>query len=299
MQLGSTITAPASFVIHLVQCLNLIIICLFFLQIGINIICFAIFDCCNRLILALFRSASLNLIPIRIVYFFPLNPQRRAVCRLLEQPEITKVVAKSGKLNINWNRIAGAETYELLRSEASDGTYKKIATLTGDVITYTDKDVTLQKDYFYKLRARGGNKKGYSAYSEIKSGWVSRTYGRICRLLPVRKHGAHLIVIGNPWLCLGIVISLFCEFFLFLKAPSLCQAAVYLIRDSAIDWFPGKPQTSAVARLHRLDLRFPSRRFFGGLSWRDKEEQACWVSSCIDRTCFFEQFLGCQYIFEL
>lgn len=92
--------------------------------------------------------------------------------KLLEQPEITKVVAKSGKLNINWNRIAGAETYELLRSEASDGTYKKIATLTGDVITYTDKDVTLQKDYFYKLRARGGNKKGYSAYSEIKSGWA-------------------------------------------------------------------------------------------------------------------------------
>ena len=77
----SAITAPASFVIHLVQCLNLIIIGLFFLQIGINIICFAIFDCCNRLILALFRSASLNLISICIVYFFPLNPQRRAVCR--------------------------------------------------------------------------------------------------------------------------------------------------------------------------------------------------------------------------
>ncbi len=92
--------------------------------------------------------------------------------KLLEQPQITKVVAKNGNLNINWDRVKGAEKYELLRSEASNGTYKKIATLTGDTIAYTDKNVALQKDYFYKLRARGGDMNGYSAYSGIKSGWA-------------------------------------------------------------------------------------------------------------------------------
>lgn len=89
----------------------------------------------------------------------------------LAKPEISSIVSKAGgKLVLKWKAVNGAEKYEIYRSEASDGKYKKIATTTSR--TYTDSKRTVQKEYFYKVRARGGDKNGYGSYCAAKSGWA-------------------------------------------------------------------------------------------------------------------------------
>lgn len=89
----------------------------------------------------------------------------------LAKPEISSIVSKAGsKLKLKWKAVSGAERYEVYRSEAIDGKYTKIATTTSR--TYTDRKRTTQKEYFYKVRARGGEQNGYSSYCTIKSGWA-------------------------------------------------------------------------------------------------------------------------------
>lgn len=89
----------------------------------------------------------------------------------LARPEISSVVSQAGgKLKLKWKSVNGAEKYDIYRSETIDGKYKKIASTTDR--TYTDKKRTVQQEYFYKIRARGGENNGYSTYCTIKSGWA-------------------------------------------------------------------------------------------------------------------------------
>lgn len=84
---------------------------------------------------------------------------------------ITSVISRGGgKLNIKWSPVEGAQKYELFRSDTQNGTYKKIISTTDN--SYMDANVTLQKNYFYKVRARGGDKNGYSSYSKVLDGWA-------------------------------------------------------------------------------------------------------------------------------
>ncbi|MCI9081372.1 MAG: hypothetical protein HFI70_03435 [Lachnospiraceae bacterium] len=89
----------------------------------------------------------------------------------LAAPAITGIISKGGgKLNVKWNTVEGVQNYELLRSDTLGGSYKKIASMTEN--TYMDQNVVLEKNYFYKVRARGGDKNGYSSYSNVLSGWA-------------------------------------------------------------------------------------------------------------------------------
>ncbi len=89
----------------------------------------------------------------------------------LAAPVINGIVSRSGgKLDIKWDAIEGAKSYDLWRSDAKDGTYRKIANLAGNA--YVDQNLEMQKEYFYKVRARGGEQNGYSSYSKILSGWA-------------------------------------------------------------------------------------------------------------------------------
>ena len=93
--------------------------------------------------------------------------------KTLTQPSITKAVSVSNaQVDLAWNPVADATKYELFRSEAKDGTYTKIATLKSGKTAYSDKNVKAQTTYYYKLRARGGEKTGYSSYSAVYSGWA-------------------------------------------------------------------------------------------------------------------------------
>ncbi|WP_143159075.1 InlB B-repeat-containing protein [Alkalibacter saccharofermentans] len=56
------------------------------------------------------------------------------------------------QISLAWNKSGGAESYEIFRSDSSQGDYKKI----GETKTaaYTDKGLSYQKTYYYKVRAK-------------------------------------------------------------------------------------------------------------------------------------------------
>ena len=89
----------------------------------------------------------------------------------LAKPKITSILSKAGgKLRINWGAVNGASLFEIWRCEERDGKYQKIATTTNTF--YVDKKIDMQKEYFYKVRARGGDKNGCGSCSDILSGWA-------------------------------------------------------------------------------------------------------------------------------
>lgn len=91
------------------------------------------------------------------------------------QPKIKSGVSQTGgKIKITWSAVEGAEKYELYRSEKPVGGYKKIKTSKKDTV-YTDSKVETQKTYYYKVRARGGEKSGYSTFSDVFSAWAVKS----------------------------------------------------------------------------------------------------------------------------
>lgn len=93
--------------------------------------------------------------------------------KTLASPQITKAVSKnSSQIEITWNGVADATKYELYRCEIEDGSYEKIKALKAGQVSYIDGDVEPQVTYYYKVRARGGEKNGYSSYSKAYSGWA-------------------------------------------------------------------------------------------------------------------------------
>lgn len=74
-------------------------------------------------------------------------------------------------IQLKWTKDSSISGYQIYRSDAVDGKYKKIATITNkSTTTYKDKKLTNGQSYYYKIRSYKtvDNKKWYSAYSEIK-----------------------------------------------------------------------------------------------------------------------------------
>ena len=91
----------------------------------------------------------------------------------LAQPMLSSVISKDGQLRLTWNEIEGASKYEVYRSEAADGEYKKIASQKAQAgVSYTDAAVSFDRHYYYKIRARGGENNGFGSYSEPMYGWA-------------------------------------------------------------------------------------------------------------------------------
>lgn len=61
--------------------------------------------------------------------------------------------ADTGKVQIKWTALPGAQKYEVYRSTALDGTYKKLGSTTG--VSYTNTSSETGKTYYYKVRAIG------------------------------------------------------------------------------------------------------------------------------------------------
>lgn len=97
--------------------------------------------------------------------------------KTLAAPEVISAVSKSGgKINLSWNKVEGAAQYEITRRESGADSYKKIATVKNGETSYLDSGIKTQKTYYYRVRARGGEKNGYSSYSGTYHGWaVKRT----------------------------------------------------------------------------------------------------------------------------
>lgn len=76
-------------------------------------------------------------------------------------------------ITLSWEKVKGADGYEIYRKTGKDGEYKKIKTITsGKTVTYKNTGLTVGKKYYYKVRAYDGSTKG--KYSTAKS--VTLTY---------------------------------------------------------------------------------------------------------------------------
>ncbi|MBR2131981.1 MAG: hypothetical protein IJ955_05465, partial [Oscillospiraceae bacterium] len=86
----------------------------------------------------------------------------------LAQPVITVKLNSSDQPVITWEKVAGADKYEVYRATSKSGTYSKLYTTTGT--KFTNTSVTAGTTYYYKVKAIcSANSGGNSAFSAVKS----------------------------------------------------------------------------------------------------------------------------------
>ena len=73
----------------------------------------------------------------------------------LDAPTLKAEVLTKTANKLSWNAVDGANTYQLYRSEARNGVYEKIATLSAT--SYKDTGLTTGKTYYYKVVAGTGS----------------------------------------------------------------------------------------------------------------------------------------------
>lgn len=87
----------------------------------------------------------------------------------LPDPVLKSLENQDGSVKVKWNKISGAEGYQLYR-KTSSGSWKRIADLKGeDTLTYVDAGVAKGKSYGYRMRAYAASGADISGYSEKKS----------------------------------------------------------------------------------------------------------------------------------
>ena len=93
----------------------------------------------------------------------------------LTVPTPTKVKLTNSSANsvkVSWDKVTNASGYQIYRATSKNGSYKNVKTVTsGSTISYTDKSLTNNKTYYYKVRAYktvDGVKK-YSSFCSIIS----------------------------------------------------------------------------------------------------------------------------------
>ncbi len=80
--------------------------------------------------------------------------------------------ASNSSVKVSWDKVSGASGYEVYRATSKTGTYAKVGSVTnGATVSYTNKGLTDNKLYYYKVRAYRavGSAKVYGAFSAIVS----------------------------------------------------------------------------------------------------------------------------------
>ena len=91
----------------------------------------------------------------------------------LTKPLITLRASKYKTLQVEWDEQETASGYLLYRAESKDGKYSLAAKIVGGENTvYVDENITLGKNYYYKVKAykKSGGITCYSDYSKIVKG---------------------------------------------------------------------------------------------------------------------------------
>ena len=105
----------------------------------------------------------------------------------LAYPVISSVSNVQNGIHISWNKVKGASEYYLYR-KSSDGVYSRLASVSENTLSYTDKKAVNGEKYVYTLRAV--NKNTISAYHSLK--------GIVCLSVPVldkavsKQDGMHI-----------------------------------------------------------------------------------------------------------
>ena len=93
------------------------------------------------------------------------------------KPQLSSPTGKASSASYNsnkvtWNKVAGADGYEIYRATSQSGSYSlKKTVASGSNLSYTNTGLTTGKTYYYKVRAYRlvNGKKVYSNYSDIVS----------------------------------------------------------------------------------------------------------------------------------
>lgn len=85
----------------------------------------------------------------------------RKVSSIPKPTTINAKTASSTSIKITWSRVYPAKGYEIYRSTSLNGTYKKIATVSGGAtLSYKNTGLKTGTKYYYKVRAISGTTKG-------------------------------------------------------------------------------------------------------------------------------------------
>ncbi len=71
----------------------------------------------------------------------------------LTKPLLTAKLTKTG-LKLSWTKVENADEYKIYRSNKKNGKYKKIAEVTSDTLSFSDKDYKGErKTYYYRIKS--------------------------------------------------------------------------------------------------------------------------------------------------
>lgn len=108
---------------------------------------------------------------IKITYGYGRTATAKVTCTIaLAAPSKLKASSKDVRcITLSWQKVKGAEKYQVYRALKKNGTYKKISTTAKTSLTNTK--LTTGKRYYYKVRTYRtvNGKKVYSRYSNIAS----------------------------------------------------------------------------------------------------------------------------------
>ena len=80
---------------------------------------------------------------------------------------VVNAKASSGKPYVDWEKVSGAEKYDVYRAKSEAGPFTKVKTTTSTA--YTDSKAELGVTYYYRVKAIASKSTYNSAYSEVKS----------------------------------------------------------------------------------------------------------------------------------
>ena len=112
----------------------------------------------------------------------------------LSTPTLKAIVNANGTFKLSWNKVSGAEKYELYIKQA-DGSYKLMKTTTGT--SFTTATAAYGKQYSYKMRAVKGNAK--SAYSAVVNAKNTKKLQATTAKVTVNANGSFCLLYTSVW----------------------------------------------------------------------------------------------------
>ena len=91
---------------------------------------------------------------------------------ICSDPKAKVSASQSKTIKVSWNKVYGANGYEIYRASSKNGKYSKVKTITNEkTLRFDDTKLETGRTYYYKVRAYKtiNNKKVYSDYSSVVS----------------------------------------------------------------------------------------------------------------------------------
>ena len=101
----------------------------------------------------------------------------------LGKVKIIDTMVRKTTINVTYQKVNGAEKYQVYRASAENGTYELAGTTS--MLSFTDKNLTPGKQYFYKIRALKtvNGKKKYGSYSAVETATTNKSSDALSSLI--------------------------------------------------------------------------------------------------------------------